>query len=404
MHPFPAGRSRELEDAFRAFNQMSEQLQVSYRELENRVAELSQELAAARSERLKQLAEKERLANRLEKLLDTLPAGVVVLDGEDRVQDCNPAALDILGEPLCGVPWDAIQARAFPPDQEKSHEIALGNGSRVSLCARSLDSEPGKILLLHDVTKTRVMEETINDHKRLSAMGEMVAGMAHQIRTPLASALLYVSHLGRTDLRSEDRRRFADKVLARLRHMERQVNDMLVFAKGGRFGLTELAVAELLQAFQQTLAPQLQAAGAQLEIGADAQGEVIIGNRDALLGVLLNLATNAIQAGAEGLTLQAEWTVQAEFRLLFRDNGPGMEAATLARVFDPFFTTRPEGTGLGLAVVQAVIHAHQGRVLVESEPGQGTTFYLYLPTAQAGSLASGSAACAGNAPFAVVPG
>lgn len=391
MNPAPLGRNRQLEDAFHAFNQMSTQLQLSYCELERRVAELSRELAAARSERLRQLAEKERLANRLERLLDALPAGVVVVDGEGWVQDCNPVARDLLGEPLRGVLWRDICERALAPSQDKNHEVALRNGKLVSLSQRSLGNEPGQIILLQDVTQTRAMQETIDRHKRLSAMGEMAAAMAHQIRTPLASALLYLSHLARADLKPHDRSRFAERVLSRLRHMERQVSDMLVFAKGGRFGLDDLPMQTLLQGFRQQMEPQLLATGTCLELGGDALSEHVLGNHEALLGVLMNLATNALQARSDGLRLELalERVGNAEICLRFSDNGPGMDAETVARACDPFFTTRPEGTGLGLAVVQAVVHAHGGRLHLRSEPGSGTTFELYLPLAERSILTDG---------------
>lgn len=378
------GRTRQLQDAFQAFTRMSEQLEGSYRELEQRVQRLNEELAAARGERLRQLAEKERLADRLQKLLAALPAAVVVLDGDECIQDCNPAALDLLGEPLVGRPWSEVHLRAAGTASTGAPEVVLKNGRVVSLTRRPLESEPGSILVLQDVTEVRAMQDTINQNKRLSAMGEMAAGMAHQIRTPLATALLYVSQLGRSDLRVEDRRRFADKVLARLRHMESQVNDMLTFAKGGRFGLEPLTVAELLDEARSMLETQLRPLGADLRVENHADGR-LTANKEALLGALGNLADNAANARPEGLrlTLRAELDADAHLLLRMCDNGPGMDRKTRERIFDPFYTTRPQGTGLGLAVVQAVVHAHNGLVAVESRPGSGAEFLLTLPLLEA---------------------
>lgn len=103
----------ELEQAFRAFNQRSLELEASYRELESRVALLNKELAAARSERFQELVEKERVAGRLEQLLEALPGAVVVLDGSGVVQECNPGAVAMLGKPLVGMPWREVADRAF---------------------------------------------------------------------------------------------------------------------------------------------------------------------------------------------------------------------------------------------------------------------------------------------------
>lgn len=378
------GRTRQLQDAFQAFNRLSEQLEGSYRELEQRVQRLNEELAAARSERLRQLAEKERLAERLQKLLSALPAAVVVLDGKDCIQECNPAALALLGEPLLGRPWSEVHLRAVGVASSGAPEVVLKNGRVVSVTRRPLESEPGSIVVLQDVTEVRAMQDTIHRNQRLSAMGEMAAGMAHQIRTPLATALLYVSQLGRSDLRADDRRRFADKVLARLRHMESQVNDMLSFAKGGRFGMEVLSVKEFLDEARASLETQLCPLQANFVLENIADGR-LTANKEALLGVLGNLADNAANARPQGLhlTLRAELDADAHLLLRVCDNGPGMASETLERIFDPFFTTRSEGTGLGLAVVQAVIQAHNGQVGVHSRPGKGTEFTITLPLREA---------------------
>lgn len=371
----------QLQEAFRAFNEISLQLSASYRDLELRVARLNEELAAARSERLKQLAEKERLANRLTRLLEALPGGVVVLDGNGQVQEYNPAALDLLGAPLLGLAWRDIARRAFAPRRGDSREVMLRDGREVSISARSLGEEPGQILLLHDVTETRRLQEMVNRHKRLSAMGEMAAKLAHQIRTPLASALLYVSHLARPMLEAHDRVRFAQKILARLRHLEAMVNDMLTFARGSAVSDESFATRSLADELEQALEPQLQACGGQLEIVDHVPGAVLTGNRQALLGALLNLATNSLQAVGAGprLRLAIGRDVSGAIELRLSDNGPGIPEEIRERIFEPFFTTRPDGTGLGLAVVQAVVESHRGDVRVEARAEGGVTFVLRLP-------------------------
>ena len=138
----PAQR-QQLEDAFLVFNQVSEQLADSYAQLQKRVAGLNQELAAARSERMRQLAEKERLANRLSTLLDGLPAGVVLVDGESVVQQYNPAAKELLPSLEHGSSWQSV----FSIEVEgagQGEELSLRSGRLLTLSERSLEPEDGR--------------------------------------------------------------------------------------------------------------------------------------------------------------------------------------------------------------------------------------------------------------------
>lgn len=381
-----AGRNRELEDAFNVFNRMSLQLESSYRDLEQQVAGLTAELAAARSERLRQLAEKERLANRLSRLLETLPGGVIVLDAQGIVQECNPAALTLLGEPLLGQLWRDVMQRACCAEYGvDDSEIKLANGRQITLSARALGTEPGQILLLTDVTEHRALQNLVNRQQRLSAMGEMAASLAHQIRTPLSTALLYLSHLNHPQQAETERQRVTEKIRARLRHLEGLVNDMLVFARGGTGAIEKFSIDSVLDELRQTLEPQLQLLQGDMHIENAAPGAIVNGSRAALSGALLNLANNAMQSCGTGVILRiAVCTPQPDrLTLSVSDNGPGIPADCIERIFEPFFTTRPDGTGLGLAVVRAVAEAHHGSVWVDSPPGQGACFGLRLPCQQA---------------------
>jgi two-component system, sensor histidine kinase FlrB len=129
---------QDLKSAFELFNQMSQQLTDSYSLLENRVAELNQELNSVADQRLQELAEKEKIANRLENLLNFLPGGVVVLDSSGRISESNPAAVDLLGEPLQGQLWREVIARSFAPRKDDGHEVSLRDGRRISISTRNL--------------------------------------------------------------------------------------------------------------------------------------------------------------------------------------------------------------------------------------------------------------------------
>lgn len=377
-------RSQALESAFQTFNEVSAQLAVSYQALQRRVDALNSELAESRSERMRQLAEKEKLAERLSKLLEALPAGVVLLDAEGRLQDINPVALDLLGMAHRGELWSDVEERVFDGDSIATGERRLADGRNVILTERSLDQTPGRILVFQDVTESRRLQERLDRQERLSAMGEMAAKLAHQVRTPLSSALLYVGHLGRDDLPGEQRRKFAGKLRDRLQHIERQVNDILAFSRSHGAHFQSLNISELLADAMRLVQPLAEARKARLSLTDRSGGDArVLGNPDALLGAFANLLTNALEHGADGVRIQVELARSTDGRvtLHFRDDGPGVPDDIRDQVFDPFFTTRSDGTGLGLAVVQSVILAHRGRVKLDAVACDGACFVIDLPLA-----------------------
>lgn len=390
------GRVRALEAAFHTFSQLSENLTASYQVLENHVTELTAELAVARGANAAHGQEKERLASRLQSLLHALPGGVVVLDGAGCVQQCNPAAITLLGEPLLGIAWRSIILRAFAPRSDDGHEISLRDGRLVSIATTPLGTEPGQILLLTEVTETRRLQQRLNHHQRLSAMGEMAASLAHQIRTPLAAALLYAAHLQRPSLELSERQRIGEKIQSRMRHLEHLVNDMLLFSRGSAIGRDEVAVADLLAEVRKLFDANLVAQDTRFDIVNNAPGAMLQGNREALLSALMNLVNNALQASGAGgkVELMAAYVVEqsglATVDLLVSDNGPGIPADIQARLFEPFFTTRAQGTGLGLAVVQAIAQGHHGVAWFESTPDVGSRFAMRLPLLQASAVAEGA--------------
>ena len=367
-----------LEQAFSLFNQMSSQLTDSYSLLEARVTELKGELAVVSAQRMQELAEKERLANRLQNLLDLLPGGVIVIDGQGIVGEANPAACELLGLPLQGELWRHVIARCFAPREDDGHEISLKDGRRLSIATRSLDAEPGQLVLLNDLTETRHLQDQLARHERLSSLGKMVASLAHQIRTPLSAALLYASHLTEQELPLATQQRFAGRLKERLHELEHQVRDMLVFARG-ELPLTDRVTPKaLMQSLQ--AAAQTHVQDVPLRWQCDAHVGELLCNRDTLVGALLNLLENAIQAGDASLRLKVHLYARGNsLRLCVSDNGGGIDAAVLERLGEPFFTTKTNGTGLGLTVVKAVARAHQGQLQLRSRPGRGTCALLLLP-------------------------
>jgi two-component system sensor histidine kinase FlrB len=366
-----------LAEAFRLFNQVSEELSTAYGALERQVEALTDELAAANGALRQQYQEKAALTERLTRLLEALPAGVAVLDREGRLDVANPAADHLLGTPALGMAWAEIeQARLHPT--ETSGEMQAGE-HRVAVTMTAPDAGGGRIVLLHDITEAHRLKMQSERNERLAAMGEMAAQLAHQLRTPLAAALLYAGNLENPDLPEASRLSIAQKTVGRLKHLERLIQDMLLFARGEVLGREAFAVEELLNELRHIFEPLARARGVEFVLASAPAGLEITGNRKALAGALTNLLENALHAatGVEGGRISLGVDV-AEDRLAFtvKDNGRGMPPDVGARLFEPFYPPRPEGTGLGLAIARGVARAHGGGIDVESAPGVGTEFVL----------------------------
>jgi two-component system sensor histidine kinase FlrB len=378
--PSPADKRHALESAFNLFNQLSEELSGSYRQLQTQVLELSQELSAARSERMIQLAEKERLADRLARLLETLPAAVVVLDESGRVRQFNPAAEQLLEGLAEDRPWGEILQQVALTDGMGGEELTLKSGRLLTLTASELAQGAGHILVMLDITETRRLQERLNRRERLTAMGEMSAQLAHQMRTPLSTALLYTSHLAADRLEGGKRRQFTAKLRERLQHMERQIQDILLFARGGEAGDSVLTVSDALRKFVAAAEPTLAEAATRLVLHDRSRGAArMVGREDALQGLFNNLLENALQHHAERIEITLR--VGNEIEIDFADDGDGVPESLQGRIFDPFFTTRSGGTGLGLAVVQNLVLSHGGEIHLQQGHRRGACFRIRFPLA-----------------------
>ncbi|PSJ44596.1 histidine kinase [Zobellella taiwanensis] len=317
-------------------------------------------------------------AEQLEQLILSMPSGLLWLDGHGVVTRANPAARALLGEPLQGRPWVEVIARAFAPRPDDGFQVSLHNGRRVQLAIADLAGRPGQLIQLTDITPTRAWAEQQGHAQRLAALGKMAATLAHQIRTPLSAAMLYGANLANPALAPRQHAHFCQRLQQRLADIERQISDILLFARQQQAPLAgPLCLDELLARVVDTARALPEAAGADI-VPAVPAGARVLGNANSLQSALLNLVENALQAGAGRVEL-AVAAEDAHWRLEVRDNGPGMDPALQARAFEPFFTTRGQGTGLGLAAVQSVVQAHQGRVELESAPGRGCCFRLCLP-------------------------
>ena len=363
-----ARRAAPLPAPLAALEAVYRELDTSYRELQDQVLGLRTELAVSHRARLKELEEKERLFERLSALLAVLPGGVLLLDAGDTIRDANPAAVELLGQPLIGAPWRDVL--------ERNPELggASGGGRELAVQRRALADRGEAVVLITDTTEKHELQRQLERRHRLAAMGEMAARLAHQMRTPLASTALYLAQLARADLASAQRGRIARRLGERLGHMEGLIESMLSFVRGKRPAQTLVTLPDRVQLTVTPLDDTL----------------CLRACADDLVGALGNLVKNASELERRPLHIDI-WAGAVSARWLqlrVRDNGPGIAEAHLARIFDPFFTTRAQGTGLGLAVVAMTVEHCGGRVRAGNRVGGGAEFLLDLPLAEPAAAAA----------------
>ena len=321
----------------------------------------------------------EEQVTRYQQVLDVMPAGVILLDTQGIVREANPEAQRLLDVPLVGEKWFTIIQTAFAPRDDDGHEISLRNGRKVRLAISA--SATGQLILVTDLTETRLLQARVSDLQRLSSLGRMVASLAHQVRTPLSSAMLYASNLGAPNLPATTRERFQTKLVDRLHDLEKQVNDMLLFAKGGDNKVVKpFSIGELVNEFHPMVETALR--NNQIDYVQEVEEEqtMLLGNANAIASALSNLVMNAIQIVGKGAQIDVFFRpVNGELKISVQDNGPGVPKELQSKIMEPFFTTRSQGTGLGLAVVQMVCRAHDGRLELISSKEEGACFTMCIP-------------------------
>jgi len=356
----------------------------SYQNLEGQVEQLNDQLQDVSEQRSEAIEEKQTIADRLQHLLSILPSGVVVLDGKGIVRECNAVAIDILGRPLLGESWLNVINRAFMPQADDGHQISLKDGRKVHIETRALDSEPGQMIVLTDMTKTRQLQAELSQQQKLSSMGTMIASLAHQIRTPLAAAILYGSHLNGESLSESKKQQFSQHLMERLRFMDRQIADMLNFVRGDKKQKSNFKVEKLIETIK--VACGVFAHPLTFEIDSDSvKNTMMLGDSDALVGAINNLVDNAIDSSTKKTPVvikigtKKTGTNQQRLTIEVKDQGQGISNEDQKKLFEPFYSTKNHGNGLGLAIVQAVVTEHGGIVKVESKIAEGSRFILDFP-------------------------
>jgi len=352
-------------------------LRQGYRELSGHVAKLSSELEAARLARRKENRERENLLNRFATMLDALPGGVIILDSDDSITEANPQARALLGEPLEGQSWTAIEQRGRFNSQG-SFEI---RGRRLNISTCPLPGGNETIVLVSDITAQHTLQRELGRKTRLSSLGEMAARLAHQIRTPLSSTVLYVDQLSK-DIDQVKRDRICKALKSQLSQTESLITSMLGFVRGGSLLCLEPAkVKGVVEEALSSCDGILEASGAEVTTNKINPSLTILAAPTELSSVIANMIQNSIQVCEDKPEIEVWAGAINQHMMLIRvsDNGPGIPNDVIDQVFDPFFTTRAAGTGLGLAVLASVVQRHGGTVHATNRESGGAQFTILLP-------------------------
>ncbi|HEU5056506.1 MAG TPA: ATP-binding protein [Kofleriaceae bacterium] len=329
-----------------------------------------------------------------------LSSGLVTVDPGDQVLTINQVACEILGatpEAAVGAPVDTIlpglAARLGELGERASlqrAELALARGGRELVLGVSVSPLHdrsgrfrGRVVNFQDLTDLRKMEQSVRQAERLAVVGGLAAGVAHEIRNPLASISGSIELLRQMPQADEDSRALMSIVTREIDRLNRLLTDLLDYANPRSLEIEPLDLAGLVRDTIGVFAQDRGLAGVAVELAsADELGPIeMAGDAAKLRQVLWNLLRNAAEAASQGGGhVQVEVVPEpSEVVVRIRDDGPGIPAEHGQRVFEPFFTTKARGTGLGLATVHTLVNDHRGTIRFDSPAAGGTCFEVRLP-------------------------
>ncbi len=340
-------------------------------------------------------------------LISRLPVGIITTDRDGLINTFNPAAAAMTGHEATkainrkpGAILPSMLSDFFMLQHEGNEildkDIVLPSqeGSLLTLHVSSVpiyDEEGlanGRVLLLYDLTELKRLEKQVQRHEWLVSLGKMAAGVAHEVRNPLSSIKGFATLLGSRFSEDSDEKEAADLLITEVERLNRSVTELLNFAKPLPL---ERKPVDLREAIPDSLKlVDSDAKELQVTISHELSPDLprISADSDRLNQVLLNLYLNALQAMEHGgkLTVRARHKKKEKMvDIEIKDTGVGIPEKLLDRILDPYFTTKPEGTGLGLAMVYKIIDEHGGTIKFDSEVGKGTTVTVSLPVHTASS-------------------
>lgn len=313
-------------------------------------------------------------------ILTHLSDGLIFITTAGRITLFNPAAAAITGyaqnEILESLYWDhfsdtlfGFSMRSALKNQTVCHRayLTLGTSKEVEISTSNVPKK-GLLLLMHDRTEQQQLEKSLHQSERLKELGEMAATLAHEIRNPLGGIEGFAQLLKR-DLQRTDHQKMIQAILEGTRTLNHLVTNVLDYARPLQLHFTP---TDLVTLVKETIA--FASFEQPIQFHASVKNQMLSLDKDRIKLVLLNLFRNAFESGAK--CVEVELTQEY---LSITDNGEGIEKEHLEKIFTPFFTTKPTGTGIGLAEAAAVIQAHNGAIEVNSKKGEGTTFKIKLP-------------------------
>ena len=352
-------------------------------------------------------------------ILATISTGVMTVDGDGRLAYLNPAGEVLLGidaRQWLGAPVvTAVEAvapglgtligrsveagagimRFKTTATRASRRLVLGVSTAV--LERADGGTPAVTAIFQDITDQERIDVLNRRTERLEAVAELSASLAHEIKNPLASIRSAVEQLARDAVGSDDRQLLQRLVLTQSDRLARLLSEFIDFSALRLGPAAQVDLAALVRDAVELV--RQQADGVTVEPAGLDRPRVIPGDADLLHRAVFNLLLNAVQfAGSGGVVnVNLAWVGASEalpgierrdaLRLVVRDSGPGVEATAMGRIFDPFYTTRPGGTGMGLAVVHRAVAEHEGAVFVDRAPSGGAEFTIFLPDRVAGGVA-----------------
>lgn len=337
-----------------------------------------------------------------EQVVTSLPVGLMATDRDGNLAFYNNAAERITGLDLGaarGMPPETVLpghlcgvkeylARGEPvSEMEMECEFAGGRVVPVSVSASNIINEEGdfvgEVMIIRDLGELRRLQDEIRRNEKLAALGELAAGVAHELRNPLSSIKGIASYYKSTFEEGSEEKKMAGVMIEEVDRLSRVISELLEFARPASLNRKAANIDELVAHSTRLVWQEAAAKNIEIQLDLNTGGIEARVDPDRLTQCLLNLYLNAFQAMKDGGRLSIVSTVRDIDSVVIdiRDNGAGIPAEDQSKIFDPYFTTKPKGTGLGLPIVHKIIEAHQGQVKVRSAVGQGTVFSIILPLA-----------------------